>query len=187
MQLKALKLAVIGMAAWAGAAFAAAPAIYVAEEGSDTDEIRIVIPPEGPVANAAAYQGATFIGQYTRDGDFMGRVLDTGRLMQQLRPEMEARVRASRLGFEGDLVFSTDTGEATVAIRPDGVQIGAGRDGERLVAELPQETLARLCLGAFEPRDVLARLPEAPDSRLADLLAILFPRREPHIYPLDWF
>ena len=36
MQFKSLKLAVIGIAAWAGAAFAVPGTVYVAEEGSDT-------------------------------------------------------------------------------------------------------------------------------------------------------
>jgi hypothetical protein len=160
---------------------------WAIQAGNDLEEIRMVIPPEGPVANAAAYQGGTFIGQHTRDGDFMGRVLDTGRLMQQLRPELAARVVAYRLGFEGELVFLTDTGETTVSIRSDEVRIGAGHGGERLVVELPQETLVRLCLGAFEPQDLVTRLAGVPDSRLADLITVLFPRRAPHIYPLDWF
>jgi predicted N-acetyltransferase YhbS len=160
---------------------------WATEAGNDPDEIRMAIPPEGPVANAAAYQGGTFTGLHTRDGDFMGRVLDTGRLLHQLRPELSARIRASRLGFEGDLVIATDAGEATLSIGPEGVTTAAESGGLRVVAELPQETLVRLCLGAFEPEDILARLSRAPERQIAKILTALFPRRAPHIYPMDRF
>jgi Acetyltransferase (GNAT) domain len=160
---------------------------WATEAGNVPGEIRIAIPPEGPVANAAAYEGGTFVGLHTRDGNFMGRVLDVRRLLDQMRPELAARARACRLGFEGDLVFATDAGEATLSIGRDSVATGAESGGARVVVELPQEALARLCVGAFEPQDVLARLPRTLDRRIGMLLSALFPRRAPHIYPLDRF
>jgi hypothetical protein len=52
---------------------------------------------------------------------------------------------------------------------------------------LPQDTLARLSLGAFETSDLLERLPNRPDAQVWDLMEVLFQRRHPHIYPLDRF
>ncbi len=117
----------------------------------------------------------------------MGRVLDAGRMMQQLLPELTARVLAAHLPFQRRLTFVTDEGEVTISIAPDGVEVADGRDGDTLVVELPQSALARLCIGGFDPADVLRRLPQPPNAALTSLLCLLFPRRTPHIYPMDRF
>ena len=123
---------------------------------------------------------------YTRGGDFMGRVLDVGRLLRQLQPELGARVRTARLPFQGRLTFRTDEGEAAIVIAEDDVLVDDGANGG-LVVELPQTALVRLCLGGFDSADVLARLPNQPGQEVAALLRLLFPRRMPHIYQMDRF
>ena len=127
------------------------------------------------------------VAVYTRGGDFMGRVLDVGRLLWQLLPELAARVRSARLPFQGRLTFRTDEGEAAIVITADDVLVDGGANGEGLLVELPQTALARLCLGGFDPADVLARLPNRPDREVEALLRVLFPKRMPHIYPMDRF
>jgi GNAT superfamily N-acetyltransferase len=159
---------------------------WASEADSDCESVALAIPPEGPVAWAAAYESGQLLAAYTRGGDFMGRVLDIGRLLRQLRPELAARVRSARLPFQGRLNFRTDEGEAAIVITEDDVVIDGGANGG-LVVELPQTALARLCLGGFDPADVLARLPSQPDQEAADLLRLLFPRRMPHIYQMDRF
>jgi GNAT superfamily N-acetyltransferase len=159
---------------------------WAEEAGSDGDGIALAIPPEGPVAMAAAYEGGQMLGVYTRGGNFMGRVLDLGRLLRLLQPELAARVRSARLPFQGRLIFRTDEDEAAIVIRDDDVQVD-GRASGGLVVELPQTALARLCLGGFDPADVLARLPNRPNAEVEALLRVLFPRRMPHIYPMDRF
>ena len=153
---------------------------------SDCDSIALAIPPEGPVAMAAAYEGGQMLGVYTRGGNFMGRVLDVGRLLRMLLPELAARVRSARLLFQGRLTFRTDEGEATIVLAEDDVLVAGGAGGG-VVVELPQTALARLCLGGFDPADVLARLPNPPDREVKAVLRALFPRRMPHIYPMDRF
>jgi hypothetical protein len=160
--------------------------IWAEEAGSDGDGIALAIPPEGPVAMAAAYEGGQMLGVYTRGGNFMGRVLDLGRLLRLLQPELAARVRSARLPFQGRLNFRTDEDEAAIVIRDDDVQVD-GRASGGLVVELPQTALARLCLGGFDPADVLARLPNRPNAEVEAVLRALFPRRMPHIYPMDRF
>jgi hypothetical protein len=159
---------------------------WAEEAGSSCDSIALAVPPEGPVAMAAAYEGGQMLAVYTRGGDFMGRVLDVGRLLRQLLPELAARVRSARLPFQGCLTFRTDEGEVAIVIREDDVLVGGGASGG-LVVELPQTALARLCLGGFEPADVLARLPNRPNAEVEAVLRVLFPRRMPHIYPMDRF
>ena len=161
--------------------------LWADSTGSNYDSVALAIPPEGPVASAAAYEGGEMRAVYTRGGDFMGRVLDAGRLMQQLLPELTLRVQAARQPFQGHLTFATDEGEATIVISPDGVEVAGGRNGDALVVALPQSALARLCIGGFDPEDVLMRLPKPPDPALRSLLCLLFPRRRPHIYPMDRF
>ena len=127
---------------------------------------------------------------YTRGGDFMGRVLDVGRLLRQLQPELGARVRTARLPLAlrapGRLTFRTDEGEAAIVIAENDVLVDDGANGG-LVVELPQTALVRLCLGGFDSADVLARLPNQPGQEVAALLRLLFPRRMPHIYQMDRF
>jgi GNAT superfamily N-acetyltransferase len=159
---------------------------WAEEAGSDGDGIALAIPPEGPVAMAAAYEGGQMLGVYTRGGNFMGRVLDLGRLLRLLQPELAARVRSARLPFQGRLNFRTDEDEAAIVIRDDDVQVD-GRASGGVVVELPQTALARLCLGGFDPADVLARLPNRPNAEVEAVLRVLFPRRMPHIYPMDRF
>ena len=159
---------------------------WAGEARSDCDSVALAIPPEGPAAMAAAYEGGQMLGVYTRGGNFMGRVLNVGRLLQLLLPELAARVRSARLPFQGRLIFRTDEGEAAIVIRDDDVLVDGGANGG-LVVELPQTALARLCLGGFDPADVLARLPNQPDREAEAALRVLFPRRMPHIYPMDRF
>jgi GNAT superfamily N-acetyltransferase len=161
--------------------------LWAEETGSNYDAVALAIPPEGPVASAAAYQGGEMRAVYTRGGDFMCRMLDADRLLQQLLPELTLRVQATRQPFQRLLTFATDEGEATIVISPDGVEVAGGRNDDAPVVALPQSALARLCLGGFDPEDVLMRLPRPPDTALRPLLCLLFPRRRPHIYPMDRF
>jgi hypothetical protein len=159
---------------------------WASEANSDCESVALAIPPKGPVAWVAAYEGGQLLAVYTRGGDFMGRVLDVGRLLRQMRPELVARVRSARLPFQGRLTLRTDEGEAAIVITDDDVLVDGGAKGG-LVIELPQTALARLCLGGFDPADVLARLPTQPGQQAADLLPLLFPKRMPHIYQMDRF
>jgi predicted N-acetyltransferase YhbS len=160
---------------------------WAAETGNGVSTVRMAMPPEGPVANAAAYEGGDFLAEYTRDGDFMGRVIDVGRLVKQMEPEFSARIRAARIGFRGEVVLRTELGGAALTVAPEGISTGNGGNGIRLVIELPQTTLVRLCLGAFETGDLLARLPVAPGPNAEEILRVLFPGRAPFIYPVDRF
>src|SRR5262249_25132634 len=80
------------------------------ETQSDHDGVAFAIPPEGPVASAAAYQGAEIRAVHTHGGNFMARVLDPRRLMEQLLPELSARIRLVHQPFQGRLTFATDEG-----------------------------------------------------------------------------
>jgi hypothetical protein len=160
---------------------------WAVEDAREADRIEFVLPPEGPVAHAVAYEGGTFVGRHTRRGDFMARVLDVDRLMRQLRPELSARIRASRVAFRGELTLTTDEGTAALSVSADGVAVASGGDRADARADLPHGTLARLCLGAYEAADLLARLPRKPRPEIGALLQLLFPRRSPHVYPADRF
>jgi GNAT superfamily N-acetyltransferase len=160
---------------------------WAREAASDARFVELVTPPEGLVAHAAAYEGGIFVARHSRQAEFMARTLDAGRLLRQMQPELSARIRGSGCGFEGTLVFRTDEGAAAMAIGPDGVSIEVPTPADSLAIDLPQETLARLVMGAFDARDLLARLPVPPSAQAAALVEILFPRRFPHIHAIDRF
>jgi predicted acetyltransferase len=127
--------------------------------------------------------------EYTSDGDFMARVLDVPALLAALRPELEQRVRSSGLRFAGRLQVVTDEGTATLAIDEERVALlpeATTRD-ETVVVKMAQSDLARLALGTFPPRELLARLRLSPADQATELLATLFPARNPHVYPIDRF
>ena len=136
---------------------------------------------------AVAYEGGAFVGRYTRRGEFMARVLDVDRLVRQLRPELSARMRASRAAFRGELIVATDEGAAVLSVSADGVVVATGNDRADARVDLPHGTLARLCLGAYDAADLLARLPRPPRPEVGALLQALFPRRSPHVSPADRF
>ena len=147
----------------------------------------LAIPPEGYVASAAFHEGGIVLEVNVRRGDFMCRTLNPARLIEQMQPEFTARIQASRVNVCGDIIFRTDMGDVAMDVTDEGVDAHRGMTSTDLTIEVPQDTLARLCLGAFETRDLLERLPNPPEHRVWNLMEVLFPRRHPHIYPLDRF
>lgn len=168
------------------------------ESGSRSEPVKRIIlalPPEGPVAAVAMHQRASFTRRYERCGGSMARVLDVERLLQSLAPELTDRLRAAKSTFSGVLRIKTEIGEAKLAIRTAGITV-QGQDHEatrsgnvvdETVLHLPQQTLARLALGAFPPEDLLARLDEPPAEETCRLVRVLFPLRHPHMYLPDRF
>jgi Acetyltransferase (GNAT) domain len=161
--------------------------LWAKEEEGSYDGVDLAIPPEGPVAMAAMYEGGTVLQVNIRRGDFMSRTLNTSRLIRQMQPEFSARIRVSGLNICGRLHFVTDEGEESIFITPDRVTEESGTGERQITVEIPQDTLSRLCLGAFETSDLLARLPKRPDHQTSELLEVLFPGRTPHIYSMDRF
>jgi hypothetical protein len=172
---------------------------WAAEESETRAEpvnrVILGLPPEGPVAAAARYQDAHLMRRYQRCGGSMARVLDVERLLAALRPELAERLRAAGSPFSGIVRLQTEIGEARLVITQEGVAVqgqghaavhSAGAAAER-VLRLPQETLARLALGAFPPEDLLARLEEPPGAEARQLMTMLFPLRHPHMYLPDRF
>jgi hypothetical protein len=161
--------------------------LWAKEAKPEADRVDMAIPPEGYVASAAFYEGGFVLQVNIRRGDFMCRTLNPIRLVRQMEPEFTSRIRTSSLKGCGQLTFSTDMGDASISLTPDGVSGDRVTGSDEFLIELPQETLARLCLGAFETGDLLERLSNPPDGPTWELMEVLFPRRFPHIYPLDRF
>lgn len=154
--------------------------LWAKDAKPDADRVDIAIPPEGYVASAAFYEGGMVLQENVKNGDFMCRTLNTGQLVTQMQPEFAARLRSSSLNVCGQITFKTDMGDASFTVSNSGA-------GDEIIIDLPQDTLARLCLGAFETSDLLERLPHPPDKRTWEVMEVIFPRRNPHIYPLDRF
>ena len=168
-------------------AMIAAVQLWAREATGANRPVELIFPPEGLMAQAAAYAGGILVARYSWEGEFMARVLDTARLIRQVQPELSERLRRARVGFVGTLLIRTEEGESRLGIAPEGVSLDPAPTGVDLVAELPQETLARLALGAFETSDLLARLPNRVPDESVTLLEVLFPRRFPHIHAMDRF
>ncbi len=158
-----------------------------AEPHADRDAVHIPLPPEGPLALAAMLRGGRFVQAYNRCGGFMVRTLSPRRLMQALGPELALRARRSGLDARTVLRIRTGEGDVSLALSPQGVTVLDRDVAPDLDVEIPQAELARLSLGGYPPRDLLARMPNPPEERAARAIEVLFPRRYPHIYPADRF
>lgn len=150
------------------------------------------IPPTSSLGMSAALQ-STIIGTlHSRDAEFMGRSTGVHALMTQMQPELERRWRSTRTEWTGTLELRTGEdavnlriGEDEVAVLPGGQSPSGSETADPLVIESSPGNVARLALGSFDPSELLARSGTSPDA--IDILAVLFPRRTPHIYPADRF
>lgn len=161
--------------------------LWALESGDKFRRVKLVSPHNGLVASAARHRYSRFSAEYSPNADFMACTLDVPGLLNALEPELSERARSASIGAEESLGFRTDEGEATLAVTSEGVAVKDSAKMPDLVVELPQSTLARLCLGAYPPEDVLARLENTPNERTRKLVEILFPKRSPLIYPTDRF
>ena len=140
--------------------------------------------PEGEVARAAAREDATFEQRFEATGGSMARVLDTGRLLTALAPELARRATAAGIP-PLTLACETEEGAARVAIRPEAAAGAPPSGAETVALRLPQAALARLALGVYPPLELLAESGPALDGRQREVLGALFPRRRPHMFWLD--
>ena len=150
-------------------------------------EVLLACTPGDPVSGAATHQDAVLSARYSACGASMVRVVNVVRLLEALLPELVSRLNAADVDFEGSLVLHSDEGDATLNIGDGQISVtsGSSTDSSSLVVSLPQYELGRLCLGAFPPEDILARLPEQPSIEAANLVAVLFPARHPQMYLPD--
>ncbi|HVG97970.1 MAG TPA: GNAT family N-acetyltransferase, partial [Chloroflexota bacterium] len=161
---------------WAAAAAAA--------RGRPVQRVILGLTPEGEVARAAARQDATFEQGFEATGGSMARVLDTGRLLTALAPELARR--AAGAGFPPlTLACETEESAARVALRPEPAAGAPPSGAETVALRLPQTVLARLALGVYPPLELLAESAPALDGRQREVLSALFPQRRPHMYWLD--
>jgi hypothetical protein len=181
-------------------------AAWAREESAGRSEpferIALGLPPEGHVAAAAMRRHARIEQHYDPAGSSMARVLDVGRLLTSLAPELSERLHRARLRITATLEVRTDEGTSHLRLSPEGVAVapapptgataalpvGSPHNGaQTLTLELPQAELARLALGAFPPADTLARLSAPLDAQVRQIVEALFPLRHPHLHLPDRF
>jgi hypothetical protein len=155
-------------------------AATAAARGRPVRRVVLGLTPEGEVARAAAFQDATFEQRFEATGGSMARVLDTGRLLTALAPELARRAAAAGLP-PLTLACETEEGSARLPLAPPG-EPPRSAERETITLRLPQTVLARLALGVYPPGVLTAELSPALDARQGEALAALFPQRHPHMY-----
>jgi GNAT superfamily N-acetyltransferase len=155
-----------------------------ASQSRTVSEVMLFMPAEGAVADAARHVPSTFRQGYGPDGGWMARVLNAERLFRALQPELSFRLTQAGLSVKGSIRMVTDAGSVTLDCE-GGLRLVSG-GGTRTV-NLPQTTLVRLALGAYRPQDLLRRLDSPMGEEMENLLATLFPKREPQLYLADRF
>jgi hypothetical protein len=151
-----------------------------AARGRPVQRVILGLAPEGAVARAAARQDATFEQRFEATGGSMARVLDTGRLLTALAPELAGRAAAAGLP-PLTLACETEEGPARVDLRSS----PAAPAAETVALRLPQAVLVRLALGVYPPLELLAEVDSPLDGPQREVLGALFPQRHPHMYWLD--
>lgn len=151
----------------------------------ETPKLQLAIPKRGRVGAAGQFQNVLVVDRYYDQAQFMGRSIGLVALMRGLAPELEARwhrVGGSMQGFS--VTLSTEREHVTISGDDEGIRVRAGRSGG-VDVQLTAGAVAQLALGGFEPADFLDRLDVPLSARL--ILATLFPKHVPYIYPLDRF
>jgi len=149
--------------------------------------VELAIPRPGVLGMSAALQDTVIGSRHYRDAQFMGRSTGVHALMTALRPELERRWRSVRTEWTGTVELRTGEDTASLSIDEDDVSVllEGEAHSESLVIETSPGNAARLALGSFDPSELLARSGTSPDA--IAVLAVLFPQRDPHIYPADRF
>lgn len=152
-------------------------------------EVIIGTEPGGALVDAAMHHDASFARHYARCGESMARVVDVTRLLVSLEPELTRRLHSLTHELPaGTLRVTTDIGGADLVLDRGEVRTTQpSADTPAWHVRLPQCELARLCLGAFPPEHVLARLTEPPEFEASKVVAALFPLRQPHMHMPDRF
>jgi hypothetical protein len=166
----------------AGRAWAAEPQ---PDREQPTTKLLLASPPEGVLAEAALYQDAETVQRWELCGGSMAAVLDTERLLRFLEPELSHRYAAVGSPKAGPLALRTAAGEVVLEFSAGSVRVAAAGTEAEIEVTLPSPALGRLALGAFPPGGLLSRLPAPPTDAAAELLAILFPQRRPHLHLPD--
>lgn len=160
---------------------------WAAAHGAEQAEL--ALPGTGVLGMTAALQYTVIGVQHARDAQFMGRSTGVHDLMTAMLPELERRWRSARTEWTGTLELRTGEDTASLLVEEDSVTVladsGPGVDGGSLVIETSPGNVARLALGSFDPVELLARSGTSPDA--IEVMAVLFPKRHPHIFPADRF
>ncbi len=139
------------------------------------------VPPDSVVGRQARRMNCVVCAQWAACGDSMVCLLDAGRLIRSILPELQEQWRRSR--WTQPVAVSLRTPQGSITLRADATGVQAEPDETAdTVVEFPVSTLATLVMGAFEPGDLLDTLPEPPQGTVRELLEALFPLRYQHLY-----
>ncbi|MGC4107715.1 MAG: GNAT family N-acetyltransferase [Thermomicrobiales bacterium] len=146
-------------------------------------------PPVGAFGMAARLQDTAIVTITFRDMQFMARSTGTAALLAAVAGELRARWLDARLGWSGTLRIVADGEAVEIVLSPDGLDVVSGTalpaESDAIAVEVTPGDLARLVLGTFPPRDLLDRIGVSGDA--AAVLAVVFPERQPYLWPADRF
>jgi len=160
---------------------------WAAAHGAGRAEL--AIPGTGALGMTVALQDTVTAVRHSRDAQFMGRSIGVHDLMTAIQPELERRWRAARTEWTGTLELRTGEDAVRITLWDEDVEVVPADDSDgradSLVIESSPGNVARVVLGSFDPAELLARSGTSPDA--IEVMAVLFPKRQPHIAPADRF
>ncbi len=147
--------------------------------GAPIHQVRMPLPPVGPMAEALKLQHSLAQQKYVPNGGFMARVVDVQRLLTALAPELRRRAQAG--GLAGTLTLRTEIGEGSLTLNQNAR--APHEPGETI--EMSQTTLIRLVFGTMSAEAILDHDDVQVTGFGRDLLSVLFPAGCPHLYLPD--
>ncbi|MBW3638048.1 MAG: GNAT family N-acetyltransferase [Armatimonadetes bacterium] len=156
-------------------------------EADDFLHVVYYVPPQSRMAHAAKFHTSRFWKNFHPSGGFRALVLDTQQLFISLQPELDRRIRSTRLPQPWRVVFKTDAGTSILECSNRGVTLCEEElSGENDVAiHLSQQTLAQMVFGSFSAADLYLQSEPKAEAELLALLDTLFPHNEPYTFPVD--
>lgn len=153
-------------------------------QGCDT--VKLFLGLGHPLMTLARRRNCRIVAEHVRDGGPMARIVDLGRAVEQLCPELTRRLQASYLPrFAGTLELAWADQQTAVAIR--GREVRPTKPRSTPPHCLRGDELVQLLLGSDDPAAVIDDGRFRLTGQARQLAAALFPQRYPYMMRADWF
>lgn len=151
---------------------------------TSAETMRLCLAPDHPLAHYLQRFPSKHETSVLTAGGGMLACIDRDDLFQSMIPEWEARVRASKLcDARTELTLSID--DSTYRIRMTHGAIDCANERGRNRIDVSQDELAGLITGHLDPADLTAQSTFPVGQHVSTIVATLFPKRNPYVWPFD--
>jgi predicted acetyltransferase len=153
-----------------------------------TERITFHVPPDHPFADFCREQGCEARQTAGRVSGGMARIINQGRCLRKVAPELTRRLRESRLAkWSGKVDLATDLGTTRLEVDSGRVLVAPRKGKAKVTLRCRQERLTQLLFG-FQPVSfLLAHTVTKLKGDTAGVVDALFPKGHPFMSVVDHF